>query len=175
MPHPILKILNERRQGKVVGIPSYCTANRKVIETILRDAAKHGRTVLIEATANQVDQFGGYTGMKPKNYVRFIEEIAAQTGCDMRQILLGGDHLGPLTFCKEPEAAAMDKAEALVRAYVAAGFTKIHLDTSMKVADDPAHWTNGSVQDAALGCAEQQKKNLHATVLSIPKRCIRSM
>lgn len=113
MPHPILKILNERRQGKVVGIPSYCTANRKVIETILRDAAKHGRTVLIEATAKQVDQFGGYTGMKPKNYVRFIEEIAAQTGCDMRQILLGGDHLGPLTFCKEPEAAAMDKAEAL--------------------------------------------------------------
>ncbi|MFQ9482545.1 MAG: class II D-tagatose-bisphosphate aldolase non-catalytic subunit [Oscillospiraceae bacterium] len=138
MLHPILKILNERRQGKVVGIPSYCTANRKVIETILRDAAKHGRTVLIEATANQVDQFGGYTGMKPKDYVRFIEEIAAQTGCDMRQILLGGDHLGPLTFCKEPEAAAMDKAEALVQAYVAAGFTKIHLDTSMKVADDPA-------------------------------------
>ena len=77
MLHPILKILNERRQGKVVGIPSYCTANRKVIETILRDAAEHGRTVLIEATANQVDQFGGYTGMKPKDYVRFIEEIAA--------------------------------------------------------------------------------------------------
>ena len=85
MLHPILKILNERRQGKVVGIPSYCTANRKVIETILRDAAKHGRTVLIEATANQVDQFGGYTGMKPKDYVRFIEEIAAQTGCEQIQ------------------------------------------------------------------------------------------
>ena len=137
-PHPILKILNQRQHGKKVGIPSYCTANRKVIETILRDAAEHGRTVLIEATANQVDQFGGYTGMRPKDYVNFIKEIAAQTGCDMRQVILGGDHLGPLTFCKEPEAAAMDKSEALVRAYVGAGFTKIHLDTSMKVADDPA-------------------------------------
>lgn len=31
----------------------------------------------------------------------------------------------------------MDKAETLVRAFVRAGFTKIHLDTSMKVADDP--------------------------------------
>ena len=138
MEHPILHILEERKKGKKVGVPSYCTANRKVIETILRDAAKNERVVLIEATANQVDQFGGYTGMKPKDYVRFIEEIAAQTGCDMGRIILGGDHLGPLTFCRDPEEIAMDKAETLVRAYVAAGFTKIHLDTSMKVADDPA-------------------------------------
>lgn len=136
MVHPILDILEQRKSGAKVGIPSYCTANRQVIRTILKDAAANGRTVLIEATANQVDQYGGYTGMKPKDYVRFIEEIAAETHCDMRQIILGGDHLGPLTFCKEPEASAMAKAEELVRAYVSAGFTKIHLDTSMKVADD---------------------------------------
>lgn len=136
MIHPILKILEERKTGKKTGIPSYCTANRQVIRTILKDAAKNHRTVLIEATANQVDQFGGYTGMTPKDYVRFMEGIAAETGCDMRQIILGGDHLGPLTFCKEPEETAMAKAEELVRAYVSAGFTKIHLDTSMKVADD---------------------------------------
>ena len=136
MIHPILKILEERKTGKKTGIPSYCTANRQVIRTILKDAAKNHRTVLIEATANQVDQFGGYTGMTPKDYVRFMEGIAAETGCDMRQIILGVDHLGPLTFCKEPEETAMAKAEELVRAYVSAGFTKIHLDTSMKVADD---------------------------------------
>lgn len=138
MMHPILKILEERKNGKKTGIPSYCTANRQVIRTILKDAAKNDRTVLIEATANQVDQFGGYTGMTPKDYVRFIEDIAAEIGCDMRQVILGGDHLGPLTFCKEPEETAMAKAEELVRAYVSAGFTKIHLDTSMKVADDGA-------------------------------------
>lgn len=138
MEHPILDILEQRKNGVKAGIPSYCTANRQVIRTILKDAAANGRTVLIEATANQVDQFGGYTGMKPKDYVRFIEEIAAETHCDMRRIILGGDHLGPLTFCKEPEATAMEKAEELVRAYVSAGFTKIHLDTSMKLADDAA-------------------------------------
>lgn len=137
MTHPILKALEERKNGKKTGIPSYCTANRQVIRTILKDAAKNGRTVLIEATANQVDQFGGYTGMKPQDYVRFIADIAKESGCDMQQIILGGDHLGPLAFCKEAEATAMSKAEALVRAYVSAGFTKIHLDTSMTVADDP--------------------------------------
>ena len=30
----------------------------------------------------------------------------------------------------------MKNAEDLIRAYVAAGFTKIHIDTSMKLADD---------------------------------------
>ncbi|MDE7246155.1 MAG: class II D-tagatose-bisphosphate aldolase, non-catalytic subunit, partial [Oscillospiraceae bacterium] len=52
-------------------------------------------------------------------------------------VILGGDHLGPLLWQNEPEAEAMAKSEELVRQFVAAGFTKIHLDTSMKVADDP--------------------------------------
>ena len=55
---------------------------------------------------------------------------------DESRIFLGGDHLGPLTFAALPEKEAMEKAEELVRCYVAAGFTKIHIDTSMKVADD---------------------------------------
>ncbi|MBR5519832.1 MAG: class II D-tagatose-bisphosphate aldolase, non-catalytic subunit, partial [Clostridia bacterium] len=45
-------------------------------------------------------------------------------------------HLGPLTWQSLDEAAAMEKAEELVRDYVRAGFTKIHIDTSMRVADD---------------------------------------
>ena len=90
MIHPILKILEERKTGKKTGIPSYCTANRQVIRTILKDAAKNHRTVLIEATANQVDQFGGYTGMTPKDYVRFMEGIAAETGCALLDYEWGG-------------------------------------------------------------------------------------
>ena len=137
MQHPILEMIDERRQGEPVGIPSFCTSNRQVLKTILKDSARNHRTVLIEATANQVDQFGGYTGMRPADYVQFIRELARETGCNMDQIILGGDHLGPLTFCKECEEQAMQKAEDLVREYAGAGFTKIHLDTSMKVADDP--------------------------------------
>lgn len=135
--HPLQQILKSGGPGVACGVPSYCTANRQVLTAILRDAAKTCKTVLIEATANQVNQFGGYTGMAPSDFAAFIRSIAQETGCDMRQIILGGDHLGPLTFAHDLEGAAMAKAEELVRAYVLAGFSKIHLDTSMRVAGDP--------------------------------------
>ena len=51
-------------------------------------------------------------------------------------VILAGDHLGPLTWQNLPEAEAMEKSIELVYQYTRAGFTKIHLDTSMKVADD---------------------------------------
>jgi len=135
--HPLQRILKPGTPDAPRGVPSYCTANRQVLTAILRDAARTGENVLIEATANQVNQFGGYTGMRPFDFVSFIRDIARETCCDMRQIILGGDHLGPLTFAHEPEKAAMAKADELVYAYVQAGFSKIHLDTSMRVADDP--------------------------------------
>ena len=52
------------------------------------------------------------------------------------RVFCGGDHLGPLTWQHLPEAQAMERARTLVESYVLAGFTKIHLDTSMRVADD---------------------------------------
>ena len=41
----------------------------------------------------------------------------------------------------------MEEAKELVRQYVAAGFTKIHIDTSMKVADDDP---NARLSDAVI-------------------------
>lgn len=65
-------------------------------------------------------------------------DIADKVGFDPKRLFLGGDHLGPLTFAGMDEAQAMENAEELIRHYVSAGFTKIHIDTSMKVAsDDP--------------------------------------
>jgi len=49
----------------------------------------------------------------------------------------GGDHLGPNPWKSEPAAQAMDKARELVRLYVEAGFTKIHLDASMACGGEP--------------------------------------
>lgn len=104
----------------------------------LECAKRDNACVLIEATANQVDQNGGYTGMKPADFKAFVMNIADKVGVDKDRIFLGGDHLGPLTFASKNEAEAMADAKELVRCYVAAGFTKIHIDTSMKVAsDDP--------------------------------------
>ena len=137
MKHPIQEMMEQRRQGKKCGIPSYCTANPLVLEIILRRAKLLQTPVLIEATANQVNQYGGYTGMLPRDFYEMIQKMAEEIGVPRHLIILGGDHLGPLTWQNLPEKEAMEKSVELVYQYARAGFTKIHLDTSMKVADDP--------------------------------------
>ncbi len=137
MKHPLRLMIERRRAGEKCGIPSYCTANELALEAALRRAKATDTPVLIEATANQVNQFGGYTGMKPADFYNKVLDMAKAIGVPEEQVILAGDHLGPLTWQNEPEASAMDKAETLVYEFVRAGYTKIHLDTSMKVADDP--------------------------------------
>jgi D-tagatose 6-phosphate 4-epimerase len=61
------------RLDQAIGIASVCSAHALVIEASFT-AARH-ETVLIEATCNQVNQEGGYTGMTPVNFRRFVEEI----------------------------------------------------------------------------------------------------
>lgn len=137
MKHPIQQMMENRRQGIKCGIPSYCSANELVLETALRRAKAQNTPVLIEATANQVNQFGGYTGMLPKDFYQMVLKMAEEIGVPEHQIILAGDHLGPLTWQNLPEKEAMENSIELVYQYTRAGFTKIHLDTSMKVADDP--------------------------------------
>jgi D-tagatose-1,6-bisphosphate aldolase subunit GatZ/KbaZ len=93
--------------------------------------------VLFEATCNQVNQEGGYTGMTPADFVGFVRGISERVGFDVSRIVLGGDHLGPNPWTSLPPDVAMDKAEVMVAAYVSAGFRKIHLDCSMSCAGDP--------------------------------------
>lgn len=137
MKHPLQQMMEDRRNGRNSGIPSYCTANPLVLEAALRRAKLLGTPVLIEATANQVNQYGGYTGMVPKDFYKLVLDLAKEVGVPEHQIILAGDHLGPLTWQNLPEKEAMEKSTELVYEYARAGFTKIHLDTSMKVADDP--------------------------------------
>ncbi|MFP4521406.1 MAG: D-tagatose-bisphosphate aldolase, class II, non-catalytic subunit [Fibrobacterota bacterium] len=130
-------IIKNQKSGKPAGIYSICSANSFVIEASMKQAKKDGTAVLIESTSNQVDQYGGYTGMKPADFVSFVRGIADKTGFLHERIILGGDHLGPNAWQDENEKEAMEKASVLVREYVLAGFSKIHLDASMKLADDP--------------------------------------
>lgn len=131
-------MIQKRKNGmKYAGIPSFCTASDLVIEACLKQALRFDDYVLVEATANQVNQFGGYTGMKPADYRDFVYKIADGVGFPREKIILGGDHLGPLTWQNETEKDAMAKSIELVKLFVLAGFKKIHLDTSMRVADDP--------------------------------------
>lgn len=130
------EFLLDLAKNKIGGIPSYCTANPLVIETCMLRAKETGKPLLIEATANQVNQFGGYTGMQPRDFADMLYRMAENIGLSYEQIILGGDHLGPLVWSKEPADTAMAKAEALVQSYINAGFEKIHLDTSMRLGDD---------------------------------------
>ena len=136
MKHPMQEMMEKRRQGIKCGIPSYCSANELVLEMALRRAKLLNQPVLIEATANQVNQYGGYTGMLPKDFYKLVLDMAAKIDLPEQMVILAGDHLGPLTWQYLPEAEAMEKSIELVYQYTRAGFTKIHLDTSMKVADD---------------------------------------
>lgn len=136
--NPLKRIVELQKQGKNVGIYSVCSANGYVIEAALKRGLSDNSCVLIESTANQCDQNGGYTGMKPVDFKKYVLDIAEKNGFDQNRIFLGGDHLGPLTFAYKDEPEAMADAEELIRHYVSAGFTKIHIDTSMKVnSDDP--------------------------------------
>lgn len=134
--NPLKQIVAKQKNNQAVGIYSACSANRYVIEAVLKRGKEENSCVLIESTANQSDQFGGYTGMKPLDFKNFVLEIARAYDFDEQKLFLGGDHLGPLTWTGLEEKEAMANAEELIRHYVKAGFTKIHIDTSMKVADD---------------------------------------
>lgn len=132
-----LNILADNRKLGGMGIYSVCSANAAVLEACFLQARKDFSILLIESTSNQVDQEGGYTGMKPVDFVRYVHSIATRVDFPKEMILLGGDHLGPNKWQDLPAEEAMNRARVLVEEYVKAGFQKIHLDTSMFCADDP--------------------------------------
>jgi D-tagatose-1,6-bisphosphate aldolase subunit GatZ/KbaZ len=134
----LLDIVARNARGEATGIWSLCSAHPAVIESALQEAKAGGTVLLVEATSNQVNQFGGYTGMRPADFVRFLREIAMRAGYPAERVWIGGDHLGPNAWRGEPADAAMAKAADLVREYVTAGFRKIHLDCSMACDGDPA-------------------------------------
>lgn len=117
---------------------SVCSAHPTVVQAAIEQAGADGSYVLIEATSNQVDQFGGYTGLRPAEFRDLVLAIADQNGFARDRVVLGGDHLGPNRWQNQSSSAAMANADVLVAAYVEAGYSKIHLDCSMSCADDPA-------------------------------------
>jgi D-tagatose-1,6-bisphosphate aldolase subunit GatZ/KbaZ len=146
----IREIMAQHKGGRSVGIFSACSAHSLVIEAALNQARRRSGSVLIEATSNQVNQDGGYTGMRPADFSRFVLAIAERLGVPGGQVLLGGDHLGPNCWQDLPAEAAMAKSEQLIADYVAAGFRKIHLDCSMSCADDPTPLTDAVVAARAV-------------------------
>jgi D-tagatose-1,6-bisphosphate aldolase subunit GatZ/KbaZ len=140
-PHPLDEIVKAQKRGEARGLPAVCSAHPWVLNAAFsfanrRTEAQHDRPLLIESTCNQVNQFGGYTGMQPADFAAHVNRLAAGNDFPPGRLVLGGDHLGPGPWQDEPASSAMQKAAGLVRACVRAGYTKLHLDASMRLGGD---------------------------------------
>ena len=92
----ILERIARNRAGGNRGIYSVCSAHPIAIEAALIHALRNGESMAcIEATSNQVNQDGGYTGMQPAGFRDFVHGIADGVGFARSRVVLGGDHLGP--------------------------------------------------------------------------------
>lgn len=114
------ELVRHQKGGDARGITSVCSAHPLVIEAAVLQALESGGEVLVEATSNQVDQYGGYTGMRPDDFRSLVLGIAERLGLPTDRVVLGGDHLGPNRWRALPPEEAMREAEQLVAAYVRA-------------------------------------------------------
>lgn len=153
MTSALRQLAPSHRNGSPCGVTSICSAHPIVIRAAARNAARTSGPLLIEATCNQVNQFGGYTGMLPGDFVRLVQEIAVEERLPRQDIIFGGDHLGPNPWRNEPAESALQKAEQMVAAYVEAGFRKIHLDASMGCAGEPLALDDATTATRALRLA----------------------
>src|ERR1700761_8165188 len=102
MRSPLQDFLSRRRSGVSTGIYSVCSAHPWVIRAAAEQAAEARFPLLVEATSNQVNQFGGYTGMRPSAFRDFVLEYATASGVESTSVILGGDHLGPNPWRTKP-------------------------------------------------------------------------
>lgn len=151
--HPLAALALERAAGRTHGITSVCSAHPLVIEAALLQAEADGTPALIEATCNQVNQEGGYTGMTPADFRDMVFAIADRVGLARDRIILGGDHLGPNPWKDLEAEEALQRAEAMVEAFVAAGYVKLHLDTSIGCAGEPLALADGDTAARAARLA----------------------
>lgn len=157
----LFDLISRHRRGEHVGIYSVCSAHPLVIQAAIYQALADQSLLLVEATSNQVDQFGGYTGMTPLQFRDYVLSFAQQLGFPRDRLILGGDHLGPNRWQTLDSETAMAHAEALIESYVAAGFTKIHLDCSMACADDVKPVSDEVTSTRAARLADVAERTAH--------------
>lgn len=161
-------VIADHIRGQRVGIYSVCCSNEHVLRAAMKVATTHETLLLIEATSNQVDQFGGYTGMTPAQFRDYVYQLADGQCFSRDRIVLGGDHLGPNTWQHMPAHQAMSHASDLIAAYVKAGFHKIHLDCSMACADDELPLSDEIVAQRSAVLAKVAEQTAMASDLPPP-------
>ena len=87
------ELVRLQKSGEAVGIYSACTGNSLVLEACMRHALETNTVLLIESTANQVDQYGGTSLQKKLTCVahcaKVIPSKAHQARRNVSQFLFG--------------------------------------------------------------------------------------
>ena len=113
MTEALRNIIARNRAGRRVAIVSVCSAQPDVLRASIAMAQRLDRQVVIEATSNQVNQDGGYTGITPSEFIGYVHGLADDVAADRERIIFGGDHLGTQAWRRMNAKAAMAKAEVL--------------------------------------------------------------
>ncbi len=85
----LTEMVRQHKAGKTNGIYAVCSAHPLVLEAAIRYASANQTPLLIEATSNQVDQFGGYTGMTPADFRGFVCQLADSLNFPQDALILG--------------------------------------------------------------------------------------
>ena len=87
--------------NKIKSIPSFCTSNKEVLNSIMVFAKIYNLPLLIETTSNQVNQFGGYSKLTPRKFYNKIMKMTERFNLNKNRVTIGADHLGPLPWEKK--------------------------------------------------------------------------
>jgi D-tagatose-1,6-bisphosphate aldolase subunit GatZ/KbaZ len=121
---------------KFKSLPSFCTSNFLVLKILIKFCKKKKLPLLIETTSNQVNQFGGYTNLTPKKFIKKILLDLKKEKFNRKLFFYGGDHLGPLPWQKFGQLKSLERSKKLIKSYIDSGAQKIHIDTSIKLRHD---------------------------------------
>lgn len=125
MTNHLLQIVRAVRQQIGPAIPAVASVLPDVIAAGLRQAREHGLPALIEAPAEEVNQFGGHSGLTPADFAALVQDVAHSHGLDAVPLILGADGLGPGLWPGLDPSAAMTHAERMVADFAAAGFNRL--------------------------------------------------
>ena len=106
----IPEMVRAQKRGHSLGLYCICSANQSVLEAAMLQANQDGTAVCIESTPNQVNQFGGYSGKTPAEFVQFVHTVARDMRFPAERIIVGGDHLGPHVWQNEASASCTDQS-----------------------------------------------------------------
>ncbi len=121
---PLREKIHSHRSGLPVGVFAVCSSHSDVLRAAMRLLQPSREALLIEATCNQVNQEGGYTGMTPKIFSEKMAVAAKNTGFGTWG--LHADHIS----IKKGDAAEVASTKELIDAQIAAGYTSFAIDAS---------------------------------------------